>query len=93
MNPGSATTKAEEKKRKKYSSLSSNYLFIPAAFETFGAWGPESKALIHRIGNLISIETGEDRATRFLGEKISLEIQRGNSISVLGTLPPSNPFN
>src|SRR5207245_10370436 len=42
---GSATGRAEERKRVKYSGLDSSYEFKPVAIETVGAWGPEAIAL------------------------------------------------
>jgi hypothetical protein len=61
------------------------FVFSPLAFETVGPWGPESKALISTIGRKITEKTGEKRATEFLRQRISIEIQRGNAASILNT--------
>ena len=87
--PGSAADRAEERKRDKYSTLTQNYLFVPLGFETLGAWGPEAKSIISKIGKRIALKTGEPRSTEFLCQRIAIEIQRGNAISVMGTMPAS----
>jgi hypothetical protein len=82
---GSASGVAERKKVQKYQALSPNFLFKPVGFETLGPWGPEAKTFIKTIGNKIAESTGEPRAVAFLTQRISLELQRGNAASVLGT--------
>jgi hypothetical protein len=82
---GSASRAAERKKAQKYQALSPNYLFQPVGLETLGPWGPEAKAFINSIGFKIAESTGEPRAVAFLTQRISLELQRGNAASVLGT--------
>ena len=84
---------AELRKSFKYRDLSPNYLFCPLGFETLGPWGPEAKNLIGKIGKLIIKATGDPRSTSFLIQRISLELQRGNAASVLGTAPKSEDLN
>jgi hypothetical protein len=91
--PGSASEAAESKKISKYQDLSPNYLFSPLGFETLGPWGPEAKKFLTKVGRLISKATGEPRATAFLAQRISLEVQRGNAASVLGTAPKREDFH
>ena len=82
----SATETAEDKKREKYAFLSDSYHFVPLGFETLGSWGSDASLLISRIGKKITDRTGELGATDFLRQRISIDIQRGNAISILGTL-------
>ena len=63
------------------------YVFIPVGLETLGSWGTEAWSLIRDIGRKLTDRTGEARATCFLVQKISIELQRGNACSVLGTFP------
>jgi hypothetical protein len=84
---GAAAIKAEQKKASKYSCLTDNYIFIPFAVETLGAWGPQAIALTHEIGRRIRCRTGERRAYEFLVQSISVAIQRGNAASVLASIP------
>src|SRR5208337_5510036 len=84
---GKAAEEAEALKRVKYRSLEDRYIFYPLGMETFGAWGPAAKELISAIGNRIKERTGEPRSSEFLRQRISIELQRGNAASVLGSLP------
>ena len=92
-SPGSAAEKAEELKKVKYQAIADRFVFIPVGFETFGSWGPEAHILLNEIGRKLQEQTGESRATCFLAQKISIELQRGNSCSVTGTFPISREFD
>ena len=82
---GYAANKAEDMKREKYRSLESRYFFCPVGFETFGTSGSAAANVLRDIGKRIAERTGEKRASEFLRQKISIDIQRGNAASVLGT--------
>ena len=82
-----AAEMAEEKKREKYAFLENTFHFVPLGFETLGAWGTDATLLVSRIGRKITERTGELRATDFLKQRISVDIMRGNAISILGTFP------
>ena len=84
--PGAAAEKAEKLKLSKYEEISKDYLMVPIAVETFGAWGPEGVHLIKSIGQKIQNLTGEKRSTFFLFQSISMAVQRGNAASILGTV-------
>ena len=51
--------------------------------------GTGSAEIMGEIGKKLILNTSEIRAAAFLKQKISLEIQRGNAVSVLGTAPLS----
>ena len=70
-----------------YANLVERYQFVPLAFETFGTWGEDATITLSDIGKKIQHNTGDPRALEFLRQKISVELQRGNAASVLGTLP------
>jgi hypothetical protein len=55
---GSAASLAKSRKRSKFAELSSlgNYIFVPIAIETLGAWGPCTLEICAELG-------GEDRKT------------------------------
>ena len=82
-----AAEAAEEKKQQKYAFLSDTFHFIPLAFETLGCFGSDASSLVSRIGKKITDRTGETRATNFLKQRLSIDIMRGNAISILGTFP------
>ena len=83
---GWAADEAEREKVKKYAALQGRFFFNPVGFETFGSWGAEARSLIAEIAGRIFDRTGEARAEKFLRQRISVEIQRGNAASVLGTV-------
>jgi hypothetical protein len=71
------------------SIISSNYVFKGLAFETLGLWCKEAIDFINVIGNRLIAESGDSKSKKFLFERISLAIQRGNAASIRGTFPDS----
>ena len=61
-------------------------LFSPVGIESLGAWGDVARAFIRQIGARIHKSTNDPRATSFLIQQISLDVQRGNVASVMVTL-------
>ena len=82
---GPAANQAEEFKLQKYRTLADRYHFKPLGFETFGSWGQSALEVIEQIGRRMGEETGEPKSLSFLRRRISIEIQRGNATSLLGT--------
>jgi hypothetical protein len=77
-------------KHSKYSSIIlSNYIFKGLAFETLGPWCKEAIDFVNVIGNRLIAESGDSKSKKFLFERISLAIQRGNAPSIRGTFPDS----
>ena len=90
---GAPSEAAEERKRKKYSSLSQSYEFTPVAVETLGPWGPEASNFITELGRRLFKVTGDPKSTAFLKQKISLAVQRGNANCIRQSLPAGSDFN
>ncbi|CAH2217619.1 jg135 [Pararge aegeria aegeria] len=88
---GSATS-AEQAKRRKYENLDSSFIFVPFGVETLGLWGPEARALFKELSKRVIESTGDPRAGSYLGQRLSLAIQRGNAASILGTVPRCGGF-
>ena len=84
---GAAAKLSESKKLSKYQSLLSQYLFVPVALETTGVFGKDGLRFVREIGRRVTTSTGDQRSTSFLIQRISLAIQRGNAISIQGTMP------
>jgi hypothetical protein len=63
--------------------ISSNYIFKGLAFETLGPWCKEAIDFINVIGNRLIAESGDSKSKKFLFERISLAIQRGNAFGAL----------
>ena len=79
-------SKAEGIKSAKYAALAVAHDFVPIAIETLGTWGPAGLAFINELGKKLSAVSGDSRATAFLKQRLSLAVQRGNAVSVLGTI-------
>ena len=85
---GSAAEKAEDLKKAKYVSLSDRYIFKPIGLETLGSWGTEATSTVK-----VACQTGESRSTYYLKQGISIELQRGNASSILGTFQHSKDLD
>lgn len=83
---GAVADEAEHLKRMKYNDLDSVYCFAPLAIETSGVLGSSAREFFNDLGGRIVTASGEPRSSFFLLQRISVEIQRGNCISILGTL-------
>ena len=77
---------AEQKKLIKYDSLAPNYDIAPVAIESLGAIGPLSRALLKDLGRRIKESTGEARAHEYLVQRLAVAVQRGNAVSIMGTM-------
>jgi hypothetical protein len=85
---GFAAEMACKRKHSKYSSIiSSNYIFKGLAFETLGPWCKKNIDFINVIRNRLIAESGDSKSKKFLFERISLAIQRGNAASIRGIFP------
>ena len=80
---GSAAAGREDKEVEKYSNLS-HYRFVPVDIETYGAYGPQGIKLVKQIDKKNQDATGEKLSTFYLFQSISMAIQRGNAVCVMG---------
>ena len=87
---GSAAEAAEASKAQKYADIIIGVNFIPVAIETSETWGAQGFDLIRVIGRRIVEMTHEPRSTLFLRQRLSVAIQRGNAICVMGTFRSTN---
>ena len=90
---GAAAEAAENLKRRKYGSLGEGYIFVPFGVETMGPWGPQARFLVTEVSKRLVELMHDQRAGAYLGQRISLAIQRGNVASFLGTLPAGGDLN
>jgi hypothetical protein len=87
---GFAAEMARKRKHNKNGSIiSSNYLFKGLAFETLGPWCKEAIDFVNVIGIRRIAESVDSKSKKFLFERLSLAIQRGNAASIRGTFPDS----
>ena len=82
---GSAAETAAVRKVKKYASLTSTHLFVPIALETLGPVCEAALDLISTLGSRITERSGDSRERSFLFQRLSIAIQRGNSVALHGT--------
>ena len=85
ISPGAAADRAEQRKREKYAGLSDRYIFEPVAIETTGVLGTSTACFVRGLGKRIAAQTGDKRESRWLLERLSLAVVRGNAASVLAT--------
>jgi hypothetical protein len=90
LSSGAAAAKAEKKKKDLYAELPKQYLFCPFAVETLGSFGEEALQLVRELGGRLRATTGDSRETSWLFQRISVAIQRGNSASILATIPSTS---
>ena len=90
---GSAADAAEARKQRKYQALEQQLIVQPIGFETMGSWGAGAKAFLTDVGHRVKQATGNQRAMEFLRQRVSIEIQRGNAASVMGTVDNAKDFS
>ena len=84
---GYAAKQGEKDKYVNYEDLvNDNYYVVPIAHETMGSWAPDSLKFMKDLGSRISEATGEKRAKSFLFQSLSMNLQRGNALCVMGTV-------
>ena len=86
--PGAVAAMAESKKATKYPHLSISHIFTLVVVESSGAFGPRSLSFIHALGCKIRQYSGNELATSYSLQRISVAVQRGNALLVMDTLPP-----
>ena len=87
VSPGQAAEAAADKKKVKYSIVSTNHWFIPVAVETMVSINQEGSTLLDEVGNRITeiAEDPESREHTFFNQRLSVIILRFNSIAFRGT--------
>ena len=94
LDSGLVAEKAENRKLAKYSNIAAEqYLFVPLGFESMGNFGSHATKFIDDIGRKIQVRTGERRSTQFLKQTIGMNIQRGNAMCFLDSLPTQDAWN
>ena len=87
MEVGYAAMQGEKDKYDNYKDLvNDNYHVVPIAHETMGSWAPDSLKFMKDLGSRITEATGEKRAKSFLFQSLSMNLQRGNALCVMGTV-------
>ena len=75
-----AADRAVANKTAKYTDLAKTHHFVPIAV-TGGAWDELALEFITELGRRIARITQEPRETRFLFQRLSISLQRGNAVA------------
>jgi len=77
---GTVADMAASRKTEKYSSLSSTYMFEPIAVENLRTFSSSTLDFLVQLGRRISSQSGDVRESSYLFQRISVAIQRFNSV-------------
>ena len=80
QGPGCVAEMAATRKEVKYATLQTQYDFQSIAVETLGPINESATSFLYDLGRRISLVSGEDREPQFLFQRISVAIQRFNSV-------------
>ena len=83
----SVASAVEERKKKKYGPLSSDYKIQPVSLDVFGGMGEDTSRFITELGASISTKCDDKKATSYLRQHLGTAIQIGNAACILETLP------
>jgi len=61
-------------------------MLYPIAIETAGTWDDVAIEIVHEIGRRTTVITQDTREIAFLFQRLSIALQRGNSVSFLNTM-------
>jgi len=88
---GAAVSSAESRKISKYADMGHAHIFIQVAIETLGVWGSGATDLV--TTNLVTaldrrtaVDSGDPQSTFILRQRVDIAIQKGNALSMLGTI-------
>ena len=79
------------KKVDKYAQISISHDFVPIAIETLDLINITGAAFINALGKKIFGVTGDNREIRFLFQRISVCLQRYNSLAIRSTFADCDP--
>ena len=77
---------AQQKRRRKYGDLCSNYIFVPFAMETLGPIYKQARCFLKDLNRRLQDVTGDPREGEYLTQRLSVAVWRGNGVSVRGAM-------
>ena len=83
---GDVAARAEKRKLEKYQYLAPHHLFQPVAIETSGVIGPSSLSFLKFLGDRLASGSGNSNSTSHLLQRLSIAVQRGKCVAILGTI-------
>jgi hypothetical protein len=88
---GLVAEQAADRKSVKYTDLAANYIFQPIAVENLGPLNSSALIFLNDLGRKLCALSGEARETSFLFQRISVSIQRFNSVLLHNTFVEDDP--
>jgi len=88
---GAVAEMAVERKLAKYSNLASNFTFQSIAVENLGAFSLSTLEFLSDLGYKLSSFSGEERASSFLFQRLSVSLQRFNCAFLHDTIVIDDP--
>ena len=89
---GAVADQAERRKTAMYNHLLPTHLFYPVSIETSGAFGEETAHFIQEIGRRLQDKTNDPQAYQHLLQRLSVAVQRGNVLAVLGSINSNDTY-
>jgi len=77
---GATAEYAANRRTAKYVSLAGSHLFFPIAVENQVALKEEARQLLYDLGGWMSASSGDNREVHFLFQRVSVVVQRFNSV-------------
>ena len=94
VRAGAVADAAETRKAAQYHHLLATHIFAPVAIETSGNFGSDTHLFLKEISQrLCKSSSGEALSHKFLLQRISVAVQRGNTLSILGTMQQSSAID
>ena len=78
---GEVSKKAEAEKEEKYSNLLHSHDFTPVTVETSGVFGQKTMSFIRELGKRHWTQSGDQKATSYFIQRLSMAVQKGNAAS------------
>jgi len=85
LTAGGAAELAASRKCQKYSNISPSYLFQPIAFETLGTCNSSAIDFISELGYRLELASRKRNERNFLFQRLSICLQRFNSVAFKGS--------
>ena len=82
---GAVAEAAANRKTAKYTSVANTHIFVPIAVETLGPVCSEAESFLTDLGRRLSQHSDDPRETTYLFQRLSVLIQRFNSICFRGS--------
>ena len=60
------------------------HVFVPVAVESSGVFGPKSLSFVRELGRRLRDQSGEEKSSTYLIQRLSMAVQRGNALAILG---------